>query len=178
MKTCLILLENFTITGLPTVPPATAASTTKKATAANVNTNMPTTSNKIHEITGACRHYKVLSDDSRFHSYINTNKTRCDNNLNGWYRLMYNAGNRMLDTCPSLKSGSLFQCGADWQGWLNGTQPEENEKEVNRTVCFSRYNNCTCDYSKAIKVRNCGQYYVYLLNGEPKCNQRYCGARG
>ena len=91
---------------------------------------------------------------------------------------MYNAGNRMLDTCPSLKRGSLFQCGAEYQGWLNGTHPEEDEKEVNRTVCFSRYNNCTCDYPKAIKVRNCGQYYVYLLNGVPKCNQRYCGARG
>ena len=91
---------------------------------------------------------------------------------------MYNAGNRLLDSCPAVSNNTAFQCGADGQGWLNGILPDENEGEVNRTVCFSSSGNCTCTYEKTIKVRNCGPYYVYLLNGVPACNQRYCGARG
>ena len=29
-----------------------------------------------------------------------------------------------------------------------------------------------------IKVKNCGSFYVYWLDGAPTCNLRYCGAKG
>ena len=143
------------------------------------STKVPlTTANTAPNLSDSCSKYKVLSDDSRFHGFKNANAESCDNNLHGWYRFMYNAGNRLLDSCQALVNGTALECGADWQGWLNGLLPEENEREVNRTVCFSRSGSCNCTYKKIIKVRNCGQYYVYLLNGVPACNQRYCGARG
>ena len=186
-----IVLENFTLTAIPpskhTTTPQTYSTTSDspihisqpiRTKMSNANTTATTTTNRQQSLTGTCTRYKVLSDQSRFHAFKSTNKTRCDNHLSGWYRFMFNAGNRMLDSCPSSQHTSAFQCGADWQGWLNGLHPNENEGEANRTVCFSTNNNCTCDYEQTIKVRNCGQYYVYLLNGVPACNQRYCGARG
>jgi len=176
--------ENFTLSGIPTVAPSTTTTeTTTNIVSSNIvtqlsRTNVPhTTANTFSNVQDSCRKYKILSDDSRFHGFKSTNEERCDSHLNGWYRFMYNAGNRLLDSCPALSNGTLFQCGAELQGWLNGIHPEENEREINRTVCFSRSGNCTCIYEKTIKVRNCGQYYVYLLNGVPACNQRYCGAR-
>ena len=142
-------------------------------------TNLPHTTTEVNlGLSDSCKNYRVLSDESRLHTFNNTGETSCDNTLSGWYRFMYNAGNKILDSCPKSKYISAFQCGAHWQGWLNGAHPEEYNLEANRTVCFSTNNSCNCDYKKTIKVINCGEYYLYLLNGVPACNQRYCGARG
>ena len=155
------------------------ANSSQKNVSQIIHTNIPHTvaSTKLG-LTDSCIKYRILANDSRFHEFNNTGEASCDNNLSGWYRFMYNPGNKMLDSCPASQHNSALQCGAYWQGWLNDTHPEENELEANRTVCFSTRTNCNCDYKKVIKVRNCGGYYVYLLNGVPACNQRYCGARG
>eukprot|EP00795_Rhopilema_esculentum_P014860 gene14860-5984_t len=154
--------KNFTITPPPTTTPVRT-------------TSAPITKHTAY--VSGCRSYRVLSDEARLYTETNSRNSTCDSKLHGWYRFMYNAGNKLLDTCPASIGGSRLSCGSEWQGWLDGLHPTENEREVNRSVCFSRYDNCTCDYSTTIKVRNCGQYYVYYLNRVPKCPQRYCGAR-
>ena len=125
-----------------------------------------------------CKYYQVLSDQTRLNTYSDWSSNRCDNNLNGWYRFMADAGNRMASYCPAQYGSSRYFCGAYWQGWLYNSHPNEYEGEVYRTVCFSRSYSCSCEYQKSIKVRNCGYYYVYKLEGVPNCNQRYCGAKG
>ena len=69
-----------------------------------------------------------------------------------------------------------YRCGAYASGWLSGGHPTVADGEVSRKVCFHDYSKC-CEYSTNIKVRNCGSYYVYYLNGTPggKCYIRYCG---
>ena len=68
---------------------------------------------------------------------------------------------------------STYRCGTYYPGWLNGGHPSVADGQVTRTVYF---NNGYCyGYSTSIKVRNCGSYYVYYLNGTPTCNLRYCG---
>ena len=66
------------------------------------------------------------------------------------------------------------RCGTYYPGWPNGGHPTVADGQVTRTVCFNSGYNC-CYYSRSIKVRNCGSYYVYYLNGTPTCNARYCG---
>ena len=125
-----------------------------------------------------CKYYQVLSDKTRLNTYSDWSSNRCDNNLNGWYRFMADAGNRMANSCPAQYGRSRYFCGAYWQGWLYNSHPYEYEGEVYRTVCFSRSYSCSCEYQRSIKVRNCGNYYVYKLEGVPNCDQRYCGAKG
>ena len=102
-----------------------------------------------------CRSYRKLSDEGRSYKKTNSRNSTYDSKLHGWYRFMYNAGNKMLDKCPALIGGSRLSCGSEWQGWLDGLHQTENEREVNRSVCFSRYDNCTCDYCTRTKVQNC-----------------------
>ena len=45
-----------------------------------------------------------------------------------------------------------FRCGTDWPGWLVGTDPAIEDGEVDRTVCFSNFND-GCKYSESIKER-------------------------
>jgi len=171
--------NNYTLHRIPAVtsPPTSKYSTSNHVTQ-TIQSVVPHTTAKTNPgLSDMCKNYRILSDDARFHAFNNTGKASCDNNLSGWYRFMYNAGNEMLDSCPASQHVSAFQCGGNWQGWLHGTRPEETQLEVNRTVCFSTNNSCNCDFKKTIKVINCGGYYLYLLNGVPACNQRYCGAK-
>lgn len=124
-----------------------------------------------------CKYYQILSDPTRAHSYRDWYTNRCDSHLNGWYRFMGRAGNRMQNSCSYGRSGHN-KCGSRFQGWLLNSHPSYHEGEVYRTVCFSRDNSCYCNYKKAIKVKNCGNFYVYWLDGTPTCNLRYCGAKG
>jgi len=126
----------------------------------------------------ACEHYQVLSDPTRALSY-QSYTSKCDYHLYGWYRFMGQAGNRMQSRCP-YAYGPRFRCGSYYQGWLLEAHPSAYEGEVSRTVCFTRtpYNyNCQCDYKKMIKVKRCGSFYVYWLDGTPTCSARYCGAK-
>ena len=122
----------------------------------------------------ACKHYQILSEPTRAFSYKGYT-SKCDSHLYGWYRFMGQAGNRMQSSCSY---GPRSRCGSHYQGWLLESHPSVYEGEVSRTVCFTRQYSCYCRYRKTIKVKNCGSFYVYWLDGVPACNLRYCGAKG
>ncbi len=125
-------------------------------------------------VTGdGCHNYTILSDPTRAVSYFD-GTAQCDRYLpTNWYRFMGQAGDRMLDYCPS-DSGRRLRCQTAAGGWLNGQHPRVQDGEVNRTVCYSYYRLC-CTWSNSVKVKNCGNYYVYRLTGTPTCYLRYCG---
>ena len=116
----------------------------------------------------ACKYYQTLAESP---------SAGCDNGLDSWYRFTGNAGTRMVDSCPNLNS-HYPRCKANWQGWLTSSHPAVNDGEVNKTVCFSSQGSCSCNYYKEIKVINCGYFYVYYLDGVPRCNATYCGVKG
>ena len=138
----------------------------------------PTTS--VQRKTDGCKTYQVLSDKTRAVTYTGLNYQPCDNKLYGWYRFTGDAGNRMLDYCPLSMSGPRYnRCGTSMQGWImSGSMPMGYEGEVSRMVCFSGSSSCSCRYQKQIKVRNCGTFYVYWLDGVANCNLRYCSVKG
>ena len=66
------------------------------------------------------------------------------------------------------------RCGTDITNRIDGGHPSVVNGQVSRTVCFHWTAGC-CEFSTNMKVRNCGSYYVYYLNGIPPCYGRYCG---
>jgi cysteine-rich repeat protein len=89
--------------------------------------------------------------------------------LNGWVRLEGASGTRLSESCvPS------FQCKTQAPGWMVDAHPTVKEGQVDRQVCFTWSGNC-CWESATIKVRNCGDYYVYNFPQAPTCYLRYCG---
>ncbi|XP_072132407.1 pancreatic secretory granule membrane major glycoprotein GP2-like [Mobula birostris] len=66
-----------------------------------------------------------------------------------------------------MKSGQ--KDGAD----LKGHHPSVEEGEVNRTVCFS-WEQCDCETKRTIKIKNCGDFFVYWLKPTHCCNKVYC----
>jgi len=85
-----------------------------------------------------------------------------------WYRFSGEAGTAIAGTCPST-----HHCGAIITGWMNGTHPTQEEGIVTRRSCFHFYKKC-CNWKKDIRVRNCGDFYVYELDTVPFCDARYC----
>ena len=94
----------------------------------------------------------------------------CDSQLSGWYRIHGGAGTKMPTSCVPKN-----RCKTNHPGWLNGNHPTVADGQVTRQVCFRKNSDC-CKWYTSIKVRNCGDYFVYLVNGTPnsKCNLRYC----
>ena len=118
-----------------------------------------------------CQNYGSLNSGDRKITYPN-NHGYCDSAIGpGWFRFERSAGTRMPTSCPPE-----YRCGTHVTGWLNGGNPTVADGQVSRKVCFHLLANC-CRWSTNIKVRNCGSYYVYYLNGTPGgfCNLRYCG---
>ncbi|XP_066023636.1 uromodulin-like [Pocillopora verrucosa] len=117
-----------------------------------------------------CYNYSTLNDSDRKSDRPSPTASLCDNLLvEGWYRFEGAAGTKM-PTMPVPE----YRCGADFSGWLNGAEPTVVDGDVNRQVCFTRRAN-TCEYSKQIKMKNCGSYFIYKLCKPPTCNSRYCG---
>ena len=128
-------------------------------------------------VTGdGCQNYTVLSDPTRAVSYVGSGNLQCDMTLQAnWYRFVGQAGDRMLNYCPS-DAGMRYRCQTMLAGWLNGQHPRVQDGEVTRTVCYSYYFHYgCCHWSNNVKVKNCGNYYVYRLIGTPHCDFRYCG---
>ena len=118
--------------------------------------------------TTECQNYVSLNTADRKITYPNYN-TYCDNAIGpGWFRFEGSAGTRMPTSCPPKN-----RCDAHAPGWINGGHPTVADGQVSRQVCF-HWSSC-CWETTNIKVRNCGSYYVYYLNGTPNCNARYCG---
>ena len=118
-----------------------------------------------------CQNYGSLNSGDRKITY-SSHHDYCDSGLGpGWFRFEGSAGTRMPTSCPPTD-----RCSTDATGWLNGGHPTVADGQVSRQVCFHWVGNC-CFWSTNIKVRNCGSYYVYYLNGTPgsACHLRYCG---
>ena len=162
------------------IPTSITRSTVTPLFSASPSTSSIQPTTPVSQNTDGCSAYQILSDNTRAVTYANLSYQRCDANLYGWYRFKGDAGNRMLDYCPLSVSGSRYnRCGTGMQGWItSGSMPSQYEGEVSRMVCFSDSSSCRCQYQKQIKVRNCGTFYVYWLDGVSACNQRYCGVKG
>ena len=79
----------------------------------------------------------------------------------------------------SEKCQSPGHCGTQYPGWIAaGRYPTVADGVVTRKVCFSRDTNDCCYWSEYIKVRNCGEFFVYQLKPAPRCPLRYCGNAG
>ena len=102
-----------------------------------------------------------------------TNKS--DRSLSGWYRFTGEAGTQMPEIPPNRG-----RCGTDASGWLNDTHPEVGDGAVNKQVCF-RGTYRACRWSRTIKIRNCGKFYVYEFLATPAIERptrfRYCGVK-
>lgn len=69
------------------------------------------------------------------------------------------------------------RCSSHAPGWLDGSHPSVADGVVSATVCF-HWNLGCCTWSTGIRVRNCGEFYVYELGPTPGCYLRYCGNGG
>ena len=76
---------------------------------------------------------------------------------------MGDAGDKLAEYELKWNNG-IYRCASRAHGWINGDLPSQSEGKVLRTVCFT-YNGYRCWRRTTIKVRNCGNFYVYLLNG-------------
>lgn len=120
-----------------------------------------------------CKNPVLITDGSR--SKDATGPASCDqrklSTFGKWHRFMGAAGNSMPTSCVPKN-----RCGTHAPGWLTGGHPTEEQGVVSRKVCFHWSSNC-CLWSVNIKVRNCGEYYVYQLPKTPVCNLRYCAEK-
>ncbi|XP_066022739.1 protein crumbs homolog 2-like [Pocillopora verrucosa] len=128
--------------------------------------NLTAGDGKTCNLASECQNYWNLTSGNR--RVTSGYDRHCDWGLYGWYRFSEAAGIRMATSCPRFGS-----CGSTVTGWLSGGHPSVADGEVSRSVCFRSYLFC-CRWSRSIKVRNCGAYYVYYLRGTPFCNFRYC----
>ena len=95
-----------------------------------------------------------------------------------WQGVMGNAGTRIPeDPFTSAQRYSNKYCGAYCPGYLlSGSHPQTpGELATNVKVCY----NCEgvmCNYSKNyVKIRHCGDYFVYYLTEYPETWElRYC----
>ena len=120
-----------------------------------------------------CSNYNVLSEADRGQG--STGVVKCDKDDDvltddpSWYRFQGEAGTQMPDQCVEER-----HCGTDAAGWLDGGHPTVDQGIVSRRVCFHWSSNC-CSWSQNIRVRNCGDFYVYELSKPSHCSLRFCG---
>ena len=86
-----------------------------------------------------------------------------------WYRMTGQSGDQIPESCVPMR-----RCGTHAPGWLNGKHPSVKEGVVVRQVCYHWSGGC-CQWNNDIKIRNCGDFYVYELQKPPACSLRYCG---
>ena len=119
-----------------------------------------------------CVDYITLNDPTRNIAHVDPNVRNCDDAgtwTGGWYRFMDAAGTKMATSPPAENV-----CNTHAPGWFQGTYPANSGEVVNGTVCFNWAGN-PCEWSSAVQVANCGNYYVFQLPVAPVCSLRYCG---
>ena len=124
-----------------------------------------------HFSVAQCSSYTLLNESDRTtSSYGSDIGGKCDRDLSTkWYRFSARAGGTMPESCVPM-----YLCGTETTGWLNGKHPTVQEGVVSRQVCFHYRDDC-CDWTKDIRIRNCGGFYVYELKAVRYCPARYCG---
>ena len=128
-----------------------------------------------------CNDYKILNEYQRNHQFkAPSGSYWCDDigwfgkkspqwHGDDWYRFLPPAGTRIAEEAPGQE-----YCGTAGTGWMQGSHPTSVGETVTRTVCFPSSSSNTCYLSKAIKVRNCGQYFLYRLVDTTYCHYGYC----
>ncbi|XP_071143816.1 von Willebrand factor D and EGF domain-containing protein-like isoform X1 [Mytilus edulis] len=127
-----------------------------------------------------CETNNFIDDWTRSVAYnLNDSKIqeRCDSFLvEDWYRVVSGAGELMPTECPV----EGFQCGTMNPVWLSTEGVLEGEdtypavgKTVSRLGFVANYENCVSK-KYPIKIKNCGQYYVYYLKPVQGCPSAYC----
>ena len=117
-----------------------------------------------------CSNYSLLREHDRNKAFRSRRPAKCDRRLSkAWYRFSGAAGKQMPTRCVARN-----HCGTHAPGWLNGRHPTVAQGIVQRTVCFSWTRGC-CQWSRVIRVQNCGAFFVYELSRTPTCSLRYCG---
>ena len=136
----------------------------------NINCFPRDQSLSVYYLPLECNNYKVLNDNDRAKGHQG-GLVKCDRSsfVKAWYKFEGGAGDQMPNACVPTS-----RCGTHAPGWLNGVHPTMAEGAVSRKVCFHWSGNC-CKWSSSIRVRNCGNFYVYELPPTQYCNLRYCG---
>ena len=130
-----------------------------------------------------CDDYNVLNDSTRkmtFYSKESKDWT-CDNaNVNyrlspdwkgeGWYRVVGPAGTRLADT----PTKGYYYCGTAAARYVQGNHPTKIGETVSTKACYYYVSNLPCHKPQDIKIRNCGEYYLYYLPETRSCWQGYC----
>ena len=95
-----------------------------------------------------------------------------------WYRVMGDAGTRIPEhPFTSVQLSGFGHCGTWCPGYLpSGSHPQTPGELVNNvTVCFNCDGDiCNYKYFNAVKIRHCGDYFVYYLTQLYGQNYRYC----
>lgn len=98
----------------------------------------------------------------------------CDRALAwGWYRFTSYVGGKM----PTTKVDEL-RCGTIHPIWMKSAHPLVSEGTVDRKACINFFGlGDGCFTQLDIKVRNCGEHYVYYLGPTFSCSLAYCAGR-
>lgn len=123
-----------------------------------------------------CSNYKSINQAKRSPEHIlaRGEKAICDNKLvPGWYRFT-NAEQAQI---PTTKPG-IHHCGTLAPIWIQGKHPMKTGEEVEAIACANINNRIKgCMYSRHVRVKNCGNYYVYHLQPtEGRC-MAYCAGK-
>ena len=129
-----------------------------------------------------CNDYKILNETERNYQFKTPQGSWwCDKtgysstnpqwHGDDWYKFLPPAGTRIAEEAPGWQ-----YCGTTGSGWMQGSHPTSLGETVTRTVCFhyGSGQNAKCKWSSEIKVRNCGQFYLYRLVDTPLCYLGYC----
>ena len=89
----------------------------------------------------------------------------------GWY--VFDGNAEMPTQCVQT-----YHCGTHFPVWMNGANPSTKDGVVNRDACINygvpSSPTACCNRKLSIKVKNCGNFFVYYLNSPPGCPAAYC----
>ena len=160
-----------------TIPTSTTSttSTTPTTTVTSTTTTAPNCDDVEYFTLGEQNRNK---ESPALYPYHSDNEEDCHQNGEddwrgtGWYRMVEPAGTMI----PESKVDQ-YQCGTPYSGWLAGSHPSNPGEEVSLKVCF-RGLVTLCEASVDVKVRNCGDFFLYYLPDTSvigsDCLYRYC----
>ena len=131
--------------------------------------------------------YKSLTDSTRKLNVSATASTEKADRLEdphnsidwkgeAWYRVMSDAGSKIPEGPVYLRYNYKHNCGTYCPGYLpSGSHPKTPGQLVyNVKVCYN-CNGDICHYSNnVVKIRHCGEYFVYYLTTASTTPLRYC----
>ena len=128
-----------------------------------------------------CQNYHPLNRETRKVDFFDRkNIYNCDYTWNyycsldwkgpGWYRVVSPAGTMLAESDDSVQL--QYHCGTMGAAWLkNGTHADvANGDTVDAQACVDQ----SCWFSTQIKIKNCGNYFVYNLQPLTQCDSGYC----